>query len=215
MKRTAQSLLLALSILNLAQVPGRILHAQEDPNLDAAKRRFPDVGAGFRAIRRGPDGTYYVLTAASTPAPASKRAKPSKASKHPDAALASEAAVLVFDSVGAKLRQFPAQPGLGESASPDSLDIDASGRVYVADAAGNAVSIYAADGTLFAHFRIAAPRQIIVLPHDQFAVCSASADHLISVYDLRGTLLREFGELAELSDDAELNIGSTRAPGRR
>jgi hypothetical protein len=43
------------------------------------------------------------------------------------------------------------------------------------------------------------------LPRDQFAICSATADHLISVYDLQGKLQHEFGELADLSDDAELN----------
>jgi hypothetical protein len=205
MKRIAQNLLLALSVLSSALVPARHLHAQEDPNLDAAKRRFPDVGGGFRAIRRGPDGSYYVLAAASTPAPASKQPKSLKASNHPDAALNSARVVLVFDSEGRKLRQIPAQPRAGERASPDSLDIDASGRVYVADPAGNAVSVYTTDGTVFAHFRIPAPAQIIALPHDQFAVSSANADHLIAVYDLHGTLLREFGELADVSDDADLN----------
>lgn len=205
MKRTAESLLLALAMLSTALIPGRLVRAQEDPNLDAAKRRFPDVGAGFRAIRRTPDGLYYVLAAAGTPDPASKRPKPSKASKRSDAASNSAPAVLVFDSEGRKLHKFPVQTRPGERISADSLDIDASGRVYVADAAGNAVSIYVADGTLFAHFRIPAPTQIIALPHDQFAVCSANADHLIGIYDSHGTLVREFGELADVRDDAELN----------
>jgi hypothetical protein len=206
MKRTAESLLLALAIVSTAAIPGRLVRAQEDPNLDATRRRFPDVDAGFRVIRRGPDGLYYVLAAASTPAPTSKQPKPSKASKRPYAASDFAAPiVLVFDSEGRKLHHFPAQTRPDARASPDSLDIDASGRVYIADPAGNAVSIYAADGTVFAHFRIPAPTQIIALPHDQFAVCGANANHLIAVYDLHGTLLREFGELADVSDDSELN----------
>lgn len=204
MKRTAQILLLALAVLITTMIPGRLLRAQEDPSLDATRRRFPDVGAGFRTVRRTPDGFYYVLTAGDS-APRSKRLKSSKASKRPGPDTNSAPGVLVFDSQERKLRQISEQPRRGESVSPDSLDIDASGRVYLADRDGEAVSIYAADGTLFAHFHIPAPTQIIALPHDQFAVCSANADHLIAVYDLHGTLLREFGELADVSDDAELN----------
>src|SRR5579872_3218520 len=180
MKRSAEILLLALAILGVAIISGALVLAQQDPPLDATHHRFPDVGAGFRAVRRGLDSSYYVLA----PPPL---------------------AVLIFDSGGRKLRQIPLQTRPGEILSPNSLDIDASGRVYVADLGGNAVSVYTADGTLFAHFRIPAPTQIIVLPRDQFAVCSATAEHLIAAYDLHGTLLREFGELADLSDDAELN----------
>src|SRR2546430_15417447 len=133
MKRTAESLLLALAILSTAAISGRLVRAQEDLNLDATRRRFPDVDAGFRAIRRGPDGLYYFLAAASIPAPSSKRPMRSKASKRPYAASNFAPIVLVFDSEGRKLRQIPVQPRPGERGSPDSLDMDASGRVYVAD----------------------------------------------------------------------------------
>ena len=198
MKRSAEIGLLAVAILVMVMIPGHLLRAQEDPTLDATRRRFPDVGPGLRAIRRGPNGSYYVLAAPGLPTPA-------KASKSRRPQPPSAPAVLVFDSQERKLREIPAQPRHGESVSPGSLDVDASGRVYVADPAGNGVTIYTADGGLFAHFRIPAPTQIAALPHDQFAVRSANADHLISVYDFHGALLREFGELADLSDDAELN----------
>lgn len=182
MKRSAQ-ILLALAVLGGAIISGALVQAQQDPPLDATHRRFPDVGAGFRAIRRGLDGSYYVLATTQTPTPA----------------------VLILDSEGKKLRQIPLQTRPGEILSPNSLDIDASGRVYVADVGGNAVSVFTAEGTPFAHLRVPAPTQIISLPRDQFAVCSTTGGHLIAVYDLHGTLLREFGELAEVSDDAELN----------
>jgi len=189
MKRCAAILLPALAILSVAISYASLVRAQQDPTLDARRRRFPDVGAGFRAIRRDPDGSYYVL-APSTPSRPSKPSAP---------------AVLIFDSQGRKLRQIPARPGPGEIVFPNSLDLDASGRIYIADLGGNAVNVYTADGALFAHFRVPAPTQIIALPHDQFAVCSSNADHLIAVYDLHGMLLREFGALADLSDDADLN----------
>jgi len=198
MKRILEILPLALAVVGLAAIFEPPVRAQEEPTLDAKRRVFSDVAGGFRAIRRGPDGSYYVL-AAPIPTPPSKLSRPSKTPMSP------APAVVVFDPQGKELRQIPAQPRPGEIVSPNSLDVDASGRVYIADLGGNAVSIYAADGTLFAHFRIPAPTQIIALPHDQFAVCRAHADHLMAVYDLHGTLLREFGELADLSDDAELN----------
>ena len=201
MKRFAEILPLGLAVLSAAVLIATLVRAQEDPTLDAKRRVLPEVGGGFRAVRRGPDSAYYVLASLppSTPSKASKYVKASKPAKPP------APVVLIFDSQGTKLRQIPVQPRPGEMVSPDSLDIDASGRVYIADLGGDTVGIYAADGALFAHFHIQKPTQIVALPGDQFAICSATADHLISVYDLQGKLLREFGELADLSDDAELN----------
>jgi len=192
MKRCAEARLLGLAILIVAIISVR---AQEDPTLDATRRRFPDVGAGFRAVRRGPDGSYYVL-ATTFPSNSSKSSKP---------ATPPTAGVLVFDSQGRKLRQIPAEPRTGEIVSPLSFDLDASGHVYIADLGGNAVSVYTADGKLFAHFPVPKPTQIIALPHYQVAVSSANGNHLIAVYDVHGTLVREFGELADLSDDVEIN----------
>src|SRR5579864_6321222 len=120
MKRSAEILPFALAILGVAMLSGTLVRAQQDPPLDATQRRFSDVGAGFRAVRRGLDGSYYVLAA---PAPA----------------------VVIFDSQGRKLGQIPAQPRPGEIVLPNSLDVDVSGRVYIADLGGNAVRVYNAD----------------------------------------------------------------------
>lgn len=195
MKRIAEILGLSLAILGAAALTGTLARAQEDPTLDAKRRVFSDVGAGFRAIRRGPDGSYYALASL----PPATNAKASKSLTPP------APAVLIFDAQGTKLREISGRAWAGKMVSPDSLDVDASGRIYVADFGGNAVSIYAADGALVSHLRIAAPTQIVALPGDRFAVCSAGISHLIAEYDLQGKLLREFGELADLSDDAELN----------
>lgn len=154
-------------------------NAQQDPDLDASGRVFSEVGAGFRAIRRGPDGYYYILTEPGT-------------------------AVRVFDAAGKKLRQVPAQAAAG-AVLGNALDVDASGRIYVANLAANAVKIYAADGALLGQFGVPAPTGVAVLPQDEVAVCSASGNHLITIYDLRGTIVREFGELEQLADDPALN----------
>jgi hypothetical protein len=205
MKRIAELLPISLSTLCLVVIAsGALVRAQEDPALDAAKRRFPDVGTGFRAVRRGPDRSYYVL-ASPTPSNPPDRPKRDTRSKRSEAAKPAPPVVLVFDSQGRKLRQIPAQTRRGELVAASSLDIDASGRVYIADQSANTVSIYTAEGDLFAHFGIPEPTQIVALPRDQFAVCRGNSEHLIAVYDLRGTLVREFGEPAQLSDDAELN----------
>jgi hypothetical protein len=189
---TPPLLFLAAAIMSSVGTSAR---PQEEPTLDATRRVLPDAGAGFRAVRRGPDGSYYVL-AATTPPTASKSSK---------SAAPSIFAVLVFDAQGRKLREIPAQRRPREIVSGSSLDVDAAGRVYVADAGGNAVIVYGADGTLFARLSVPTPTQIVALPHDQFAVHSANSEHLIALYDLHGALVREFGELADLSDDADLN----------
>lgn len=176
MRRLSQ---LSLFVL-LAVLPARV-RAQAQPGLGPVRRVFPDIASGARAVRLGPDGHYYVLVSPG-------------------------AAVLVFDSAGKKLGQVPAQ-AVGASAIVfgAALDVDASGRIYVADRGGNAVNVYAADGTLLAHIRVAAPLGIAALPRDEFAVCSLNADHLVSVYDFHGALLREFGDPVEPTEDAALN----------
>ena len=75
-KRIAQILPPLLAIFCAAVFSGALMRAQEDPTLDAAQHRFSDVGAGFRAIRRGPDGAYYILAPAtpSDPGDSPKRA---------------------------------------------------------------------------------------------------------------------------------------------
>lgn len=212
MKRFATRLPLALVAfvaLGAAISSLSLLQAQEDPTLDATRRQFPELGEGFRVIRRGPDGSYYVLAFASPASAAasskSARSSSTKLSKTAKATSPAAPGVFVFDSKGTKLRQIPAQPRRGELVSPSSLDIDASGRIYIADPGSNGVSVYAPDGMPVAHFQIPAPTQIVALPRDQFAVHGTNSDRLIAIYDLHGTRLREFGELADLSDDVELN----------
>src|SRR5260370_20305910 len=171
MKRIAQLLPLALAALAPVFVCGTLLRAQEDPTLDAKRRVFPDVGDGFRAIRRGPgpDGSYYVLVAAS-------HATPSKPSNGSKTVSPRAPAVLVFDSKVTKLRQIPAQPRRGEIVSPSALDLDSSGRVDIADQSANSVNVYSRSGTLFAHFVVPEPTHIVALPCHSISVCSTNAD---------------------------------------
>lgn len=178
MKRLSQlSLLIALAVLPLMTRA----QAPTAATSTQTQRVFPEVGAGSRAIRRAPDGRYLVLVSPG-------------------------AAVLIFHADGKKLGQVPAEAvGAAAIVFGVALDVDAAGRIYVADQGGNAVNVYAADGSLAAHVRVPAPIAIAALPRDEFAVSSANADHLISVYDFHGALLREFGDPVSPTDDRSLN----------
>jgi hypothetical protein len=172
--------LFLLLLLVAVGIPSIAL-AQDEPNLDARQRLFPEVGAGLRAIRRGPESRYYVL-------------------------LAQTKAVLVFDADGAKLPQVPTRAtGPDAIVSGAALDVDAAGKVYVADRGGNAVKIYSPDGFLAASIPVNEPTGVAALPSGEIAVSSLSAGNLISVYDSQGKLLRKFGELADLADAADVN----------
>jgi hypothetical protein len=204
MKRKTELLSFTFAVLSIAILSAAPMRAQEDPTLDATKRRFSDVSAGFRAVRRGPDGSYYVL-ASPRPSDSLDRPKRNTRFKRSEAPKPAPPVVLVFDSQEKKLRQIPGQQRSREGVSPSSLDVDPSGRVYIADQGGNSVGIYTADGILLMRLSIPEPTQIVALPDDRFAVSSANTEHLIAVYDLHGALVREFGEPAEMSDDPELN----------
>ena len=144
----------------LARAPAARAQAAPAPSV-AHPRIFPEVGPGFRAIRRDSAGRYYVLVAPGS-------------------------AVLVFDSAGKQLGRVPSQAsGASAIVFGAALDMDAAGRLYVADRGGNAVLVYGADGAVLARVRVAAPTAVAALPEDEFAVSSLNSDHLISVYDFK------------------------------
>jgi hypothetical protein len=176
MQRLSRFLLMAI-VLALPLVT----QAQQEPDLAARRRLFPEIGAGVLAIRRGPAGQYFILVA------------PGKF-------------VQVFDAAGKKIGQVPAQAaGAAAIVFGVAMDVDAAGRVFVADRGGNAVNVYGADGALLAHVKVSAPMAVAALSGDEFAVCSLTGNSLIAVYDFQGALLRQFGELAGLVDDPQLD----------
>ena len=83
---------------------------QYESDLVARKRILPEVGAGFRQIRIGPNGNFYVLTA---PAPA----------------------LLIYDPSGKRVGQIPdASAATAKNAAliyGESFDIDPDGRIVV------------------------------------------------------------------------------------
>jgi hypothetical protein len=154
-----------------------------ETELLATRRLLLEVGPGLRGVCIGPGGDYYVLSAPG-------------------------AAVLIYDPSGRRIGQVPSHSAsvAGNPAAivfGESLDVDAAGRVVVADRGAGGVKVYAADGTLTAFIHVASPESVAFLEGgegSEVAVASLSARRLITVYDTSGTLLREFGDASDLTD---------------
>ena len=157
---------------------------QYESDLVAKRRFYRDVGAGFREIRRGPNGNYYVLTA---PAPA----------------------VLIYDKSGKSVGQVPSASAAAAKGAAlvygESFDVDHDGRVVVCDRGAKAVKIYSPSGALAAAIPMPVPVSVVFLPGDEFAVASPDAEHLVTAYDLGGKVVRDYGDREEIADRADVN----------
>lgn len=157
---------------------------QYESDLVAKRQLYRNVGAGFREIRRGPNGNYYLLTA---PAPA----------------------VLIYDKSGKSVGQVPSASVAAAKGAAivygESFDVDHEGRVVVCDRGAKAVKIYSPSGDLAASIPMPVPVSVVFLPGDEFAVASPDAEHLVTAYDLSGKLIREYGDREEIADRADVN----------
>ena len=162
---------------------------QDEGDLMAKKRLLPGVGPGLRAVKRGGDGNYYVLSAPGSTAS-------------------------VFDSAGKLVRRVPAyEDGKGPSPQStqlatitfgDDLDVDAQGTVYVADRGANAIKIWDTHGNA-RMVKVNAPVSVAVLPDGEVAVATVHEPHLVIVFDKNGRDVREFGDPEPISERPELN----------
>src|SRR5580693_9267056 len=169
---------------------------QDEGELIAKKRLFPGVGPGLRAVKRGTDGNYYILSAPGSTA-------------------------AVFDPAGKLLRRIPEYDETKAPASPSStptpqssplttitfgedLDVDAEGSVYVADRGANAIKIWDSRGNERV-VRVNGPVSVAVLPDGEVAVATVHEQHLVMVFDKNGRDVREFGDPETISDRPELN----------
>ena len=164
-------------------------YAQDEGDLTAKKRLFPGVGPGLRAVKRGADGNYYILSAPGSSAS-------------------------VFDPSGKLLRTVPEND---ESKVPsaqsaqlatitfgEDLDVDAQGTVYVADRGANAVKIWDRKGNERV-IKINGPVAVAALPEGEFAVATVHEPHLVMVFDKNGRDVREFGDPEPISERPEVN----------
>jgi hypothetical protein len=165
---------------------------QADKDLTARVRVFTEVGPGIRAISKDRNGRYYILTA---PGPA----------------------VLLYDPAGRRIGQIPGATTGSPSAKQaalvfgDDMDVDAAGRVYVADRGGNAVKVYGPDGSLLFSVPVVSPSSVVAVGADEFAVAGMKMSRLVTVYNFKGKVVREFGDPSEAAERQDLkqylNIG--------
>ena len=175
MTRRAQ-LSVSLAILGIIAT-GRnlLLFAAENRNrgvadIVARARLFSELGPGLHALKRDSSGRYYVLSAPAT-------------------------TISVYGTDGKRAGQIPAANS--QSAKivfADDIDIDATGRLIVADRGANAVKIFKADGSLDTAIPVSAPTSVAALSGDEFAITSLRADRLVSIYNDQGKMIRSFGD---------------------
>ena len=164
-------------------------YAQDEGDLTAKKRLFPGVGPGLRAVKRGADGNYYILSAPGSSAS-------------------------VFDAAGKLIKRIPAyedskgpspqSPQLAAITFGEDLDVDAQGTVYVADRGANAIKIWDAKGNERV-IRINGPISVAALPDGEVAVATVHEPHLVMVFDKNGRDVREFGDPEPISERPEVN----------
>ena len=140
------------------------------PAMVARARLFPELGPGLRAIKRDTSGRYYILAA-----PASS--------------------ISVYGANTKRIGGVPPAnaPGVKVVFAED-IDLDASGRLFVADRGANAVKIFRADGSLDAAVPVIAPTSVAALSGNELAVASLRADRLVTIYNERGKVIRSFGD---------------------
>jgi hypothetical protein len=160
---------------------------QEEGELTAKRRLFPAIGPGLRTVKRGKDGRFYVLAS-------------------PALGLA------VFDASGKQVLSVGAQPpeAAGKRARPpitfgEDCDVDADGRIYIADRGANSVLIFSKDGALLRSISVPSPVSIAAMPEGEVGVATLREPHLVIVFDKNGRDVREFGDAEPIAQRDELN----------
>jgi hypothetical protein len=177
----------SLAVLCVLAWLGSAGFAQEEGELTAQSRALPSIGPGLRSIRVSPDGNTYVLIA-----PASSVSIYGKNGK------------LVGSVPSYAEGAGPASQELRAIRFGESMDVDGSGTVYVADRAANAVKVWDSKGNA-RMAQVNAPLSVAALPDGEVAVATLREPHLVIVFDKNCRDVREFGDPEELTGRADLN----------
>jgi hypothetical protein len=116
--------------------------------------------------------------------------------------------VQIFNAAGKRVGQIPGDAATANGAAlvyGESFDVDRDGHVAVCDRGANSVKIYAPNGSLGASIAVSGPASVVLLPGGEVAVANPRAPHLITVYDLAGKLVREYGDPEEIADRVDVN----------
>jgi hypothetical protein len=181
--------------------------AQQEIELRARARLFPDAPAGIAALKFravGDSRHYYLLAARGT-------------------------TVLIYDAAGNRVAQIGAPTPAPGAAAPASsgqpllqfgadLDLACPQKpaasepclLYVADRGAGAVKVLTLEGQLLRSIPAPGPTSLVALSEGEIAVATMRGTRLVSIYDRDGKLAREFGAPAEVADadlNRSLNIG--------
>jgi hypothetical protein len=172
-------------VLCLLACSGGCVFAQTEGELTAKARLFPSIGPGLRAVRRGADGRTYLL---ASPSPG----------------------LVVLDVKGQQVLTVAASPVAAKAKGAaivfgEDCDVDAEGRIYVADRGTNAVEVLSPDGTLLRSMPVPAPVSVAALAEGEVAVATLHDPHLVIVFDKNGRDVREFGDPEQISEREDLN----------
>ena len=174
-----------LEMLCLSALLAATTFAQDENQLSASRRLLPSIGPGLRAVKIGADGRTYVL-----------------ASPQPGLVVFDKQSKLVMTiaPVAAPTKGVQVPITFGED-----CDVDAQGRIYVADSGANLVQVFSPDGNLLRSIPVAAPVSVAALPEGEVAVATLREPHLVIVFDKNGRDVREFGEPEQITDRQDLN----------
>jgi len=161
---------------------------REEVDLSAKQRVLPAIGPGLRAVRQGADGRLYVL---ASPSPG----------------------LVVVDTKGKQLLSINEVPTAADSAAAshslisfgEDCDVDADGKIYIADRGANLIRVFSGEGTPLRSFAVKNPVSVAALPESEIAVATLREPHLVIVFDKNGKEVREFGDPEPLSERADLN----------
>ncbi len=190
------------ALVSMSLLPAAAQQVSREISLLAREQLFVEITAGAAQMRSRTVGTgeqaktdYYVLIPR----------------------LRSGAAVLVFDAAETRVAQVPApEAAVSASAAVAELDqvvpkpvteqygldfdVDAEGRVYIADRAAGAIRIYSPQGELLRSLTTLAPTSIAALPEGELAVTGARSESLVTVLNSSGKPMRSFGDRLEVAD---------------
>lgn len=171
-----------------------IASAQFEGELTAKRHLFPEIGAGLRDVKLGPGDKLYVLSSLGLIVFDAKEHKLLTIGATPPT------------TVPASSKTAPAAPAAPAAPSfAEDFDVDASGQIYVVDRAANLIAVYSPEGSRLRSFPVNAPLSIAALSDGEVAIATLRDPHLVTVFDKNGRETREFGELEDISDRADLN----------
>src|SRR6267142_2271223 len=188
MKKRVGPIVKIVAVLCLLGCLAEGVLAQEEGELTAQRRVFPDIGPGLRTVKRGGDGRLYVL---ASPSPG----------------------LVVFDAAGKQVLSIAELAPRSTTSKGDralitfaeDCDADAEGKIYVADRGANLVQVFSPVGTLLRSIPVKAPVAVAALPESEVAVGTLREPNLVIVFDKNGRDVREFGEPEPIAERADLN----------